>query len=169
MDRKIELSQSSNVQTANKPDRAPKIWQELCGQKSSCSKDSFFSIVFPPSFCPPSSLLSIMQSRFDPDSANSLQLSFDGPLSAFQFAGNLGVRNPLKLEQHNSLHRVVRNRVEQLRTTFRDFGQFIGRRLVANNGIDTGSTKVNKSRLTTHGSASTFLTMDMPLLRGDFP
>jgi hypothetical protein len=110
-----------------------------------------------------------MQSRLNPDSANSLQLSFDRPFCAIQFAGNFGVLSPLKLEQHNSLHRVVRKRVEQLRTTFRDFGQFIGRRLVANNGVDTGSTQVNKSGLTTYGSASAFLTMDMPLLRKDFP
>lgn len=110
-----------------------------------------------------------MQSRFNPDSTNSLQLSFDGPFCAIQFVGNFGVLSALKLEQHNSLHRVVSKRVEQLSTTFRDFGQFIGRRLVANNGVDTGSTKVNKSRLTTHGSASAFLTMDMPLLRRNFP
>jgi hypothetical protein len=61
------------------------------------------------SFCPsiflPLSLpLPVMQSRFHPDSADSLQLSFDGPLSAFQFAGNFGVRGPLKLEQHDFLH-----------------------------------------------------------------
>jgi hypothetical protein len=110
-----------------------------------------------------------MQTRFNPDSADSLQLSFDGPLSAFQFAGNFGVLSPLKLEQHDSLHRVVRKRIEQLRTTFGYFSQFIGWRLVASNGVDTGSTKVNKSRLTTYGSASAFLTMNMPLLRRDFP
>jgi hypothetical protein len=110
-----------------------------------------------------------MQSRLNPDSANSLQLSFDRPFCAIQFAGNFGVLSPLKLEQHNSLHRVVRKRIEQLRTAFGYFSQFIGWRLVASNGVDTGSTKVNKSRLTTHGSASAFLTMDMPLLRRDFP
>ena len=110
-----------------------------------------------------------MQSRLNPDSADSLQLSFDGPLSAFQFAGNFAVRGPLKLQQHDSLHCVVRKRVEQLSTTFRDFGQFIGWRLVANNSVDTDSTKVNKSGLTTYGSASAFLTMDKPLLRKDFP
>ena len=48
-----------------------------------------------------------MPSRLDPDSANSLQLSFDGPLSKLQFVSNFGVRGTLKLEQHDLLHRFV--------------------------------------------------------------
>ena len=91
-----------------------RLGKKMCGQKHQAAAQTlFFQIVFPSFFCPSiflplSSLLPVVQSRLHPDSADSLKLSFDGPFCAIQFAGNFGIRSRLKLQQHNSLHRVVR-------------------------------------------------------------
>ena len=110
-----------------------------------------------------------MQSCLSPNSADSLQLSFDRALRALQFTGNFAVRGPLKLEQHDLLHRFVRYRVEQLGTTFRDFRQLIGWRLFGTDRVDPSLAKLGKRRFTTYGSSASLLTIGLPLLCGDFP
>jgi hypothetical protein len=53
-------------------------------------------------------LAAVMQTGVHPNATDSFQFSFDSSLSAFQYAGNFDVRDPLKLEQHDLLHRLVR-------------------------------------------------------------
>ena len=110
-----------------------------------------------------------MQTRLRPNSADSLQLSFDRPLRAVQFTGNFAVRGSLKLEQHDLLQRFVRERIEQLGATFGDFGQLFGWWLFGTDRVDPGVAQLGKPRVTTHGSTAAFLTIDTPQLSGDFP
>ena len=77
-----------------------------------------------------------MQSRFYPNSTNSLQLSFDGSPSTLHFVSDLSIRSPLKLEQHDRFHRLVRNRIEQVVATLGNFSQDIGRQLVVFGRVD---------------------------------
>ncbi len=95
---------------------------------------------------------------------DSFELSFDGPFCAIQFDRNFGVRGPLKFEQHDLLHRLVRNSIEQLNATFRDFGQHSGRLLVSNDRVDPGVTEFSKTRFTAYGAPASFLPFQLPQL-----
>ena len=106
-----------------------------------------------------------MQSRLYPDTADSLQFSFDGSLSAFQFASNFGVGGPLEFEQHDFLQRFIRNCIEQMSTTFRDFCQHIGRLLAAS---DRADPSFSETGLSAYNSATSFLTILKSPLCGDF-
>ena len=106
-----------------------------------------------------------MQSRLHPDSSNSFQLSFDGSPSTLQFVGDFSIRGALKLEQHNRFHRLVRNRIEQLVATLRDFGEDVGCLLVASNLVDP---RIAKSGFSEYGPYASFLTIRIAPLGRDF-
>lgn len=106
-----------------------------------------------------------MQARFHPDSSNSFQFSFDGSPSAFQFVGDFSIRGPLKLEQHDRFHRLVRNRIEQLVATLSDFGEDVGCLLVVSNLVDP---RITKSGFSEYGPYASFLTIRIAPLGRDF-
>lgn len=108
-----------------------------------------------------------MQSRLDPNSADSLKLSFDGPLSAFQFFGNFGVRGSLELEQNNLLQCFVGKRVEQLDATFGHYGQFIGRQLLAIDLIDPDPPQFDERGFTSDFSSASLLPTQIAFLCGN--
>lgn len=106
-----------------------------------------------------------MQARLHPDSSNSFQFSFDGSPSTLHFVGDFSIRGPLKLEQHDRFHRLVRNRTEQLVATLPDFGEDVGCHLVVSNLVDPCSTK---SGISANGSYASFLTIRIAPLGRDF-
>ena len=102
-----------------------------------------------------------MQSCIDPDTSNSLQLSLDSSPSTPEFAGNFPVLNALKLEQHDSSHRFIGQRIEQLGAAFRHLGEDIRRDLFF---IDPIDSQVAEPGLSEHASAASFQARGISLL-----
>ena len=110
----------------------------------------------------------VMQARFDPDTANSLQFSFDRTARAADFGGNFGVRGPLELEQYDSPHGFIGNRFEQLGTAFGDLGEVIGRNVITMDRVDACIAKRGEPGFTANQSAAALLTIRISPLGGDF-
>ena len=105
-----------------------------------------------------------MQASFDPDATNSFQFSLDGSPRALQLAGNFAVFCSLKLKQHDSLHRFIGNRSEQLIATLGALGQHIGGHLMTIALVDP---QITESGLPHHGAPASLLTLGISPLGRD--